>query len=54
MVSEDIDIREIAQAIPVLDIPMMSDEKWIVLTNTPEQIERRKLRSIQKAGECHG
>lgn len=32
--------------VPILDIPMMSDERWIELTETPEQIKRRKLRSM--------
>lgn len=45
---------KIGQNVPVLDIPMMSDEKWKELTSTPEQIGRRKLRSMQKDGGNHG
>ncbi len=44
----------LGKEIPILDIPMMSDEKWRELTNTPEQIERRKHLSAQVGGECHG
>lgn len=28
--------------VPVVDVPMMSDERWKELTNTPEQVEYRK------------
>lgn len=40
--------------VPILDIPMMSDERWMELVNSPEQIERRRKRSLQKAGEQNG
>lgn len=46
--------------VPLLGIKMMSDEKWKELTNTPEQIERRKQKShlleafTSKEGERHG
>lgn len=43
-----------AMEVPILDIPMMSDEEWTKLANSPEQIERRKQHSMQKAGEQHG
>lgn len=37
--------EKLKKEIPVLDIPIMSDEKWKELTNTPEQIKyREKLR----------
>lgn len=42
------------QYVPVLDIPMISDEKWKELTSTPEQIGRRELRSMQKDGVNNG
>lgn len=41
-------------SVPVLDIHMMSDEKWVEMTNTPEQIERRRKMSLLEAGELHG
>ena len=46
--------KKIGQDVPVLDIPMRSDEKWKELTSSSEQIERRKLRSMQKDGVNHG
>ena len=50
MIVNGIDYPEIGEAkserlgrvIPILDIPMMPDEKWKELTNTPEQKERRQ------------
>ena len=50
MIVDGIDYPEIGEVkserlgrvIPILDIPMMSDEKWKELTNTPEQRERRR------------
>lgn len=47
-------VKELGIIVPIVDIPMMSDEKWKELTSTPEQIERKKLRSMQKDGECRG
>lgn len=46
------EIEESGQLVPVLAVPMMSDEKWIELANTPEQIKRREL--IRKEGVLHG
>lgn len=46
--------ERIGRDVPILDIPMMSDEKWKELTSTQEQIECKKLRSMQKDGENHG
>lgn len=40
--------------VPILNIKMMSDERWMELTNTPEQIERRRKRALEMAGELHG
>lgn len=40
--------------VPILDMPLLSDEKWQEMANSPEQIERRKQYSAQKAGEQHG
>ena len=40
--------------VPLLDIPMMSDERWMELTNTPEQIELRRKYGIDQAGEFDG
>lgn len=40
--------------VPLLDIPMMSDERWMELTNTPEQIELRRKYGIDQAGELDG
>ena len=34
--------EKLKREIPVLDIPIMSDEKWKELTNTPEQIRHRE------------
>ncbi len=34
--------ESLKRVIPILDIKMMSDERWVELTNTPEQIELRK------------
>lgn len=34
--------ERLGHVIPILDIPMMPDEKWKELTNTPEQKERRR------------
>ena len=36
--------EKLKREIPVLDIPIMSDEKWKELTNTPEQIKIEKIR----------
>lgn len=41
-------------SVPVLDIHMMSDEKWVEMTNTPEQIERRRKMSLLEAGDLNG
>ena len=46
--------KKTGETYPLLDIPMMSDERWKELTNSPEQIARRKQRSMQEAGEIHG
>ena len=46
------EIEESGQLVPVLDVPMMSDEKWEELTNTPEQIKRREL--LREAGVLCG
>ena len=47
--------KETGEIYPLLDIPMMSDEKWKKMTNTPEQIERRKqVASLIKAGDLNG
>lgn len=35
--------------IPLYDIPMMTDEKWKEMTNTPEQ--RRRRESLRKYGD---
>ena len=35
--------------IPLYDIPMMTDEKWKEMTNTPEQ--RRRRESLRKCGD---
>jgi len=35
--------------IPLYDIPMMTDEKWKEMTNTPEQRMRRE--SLRKYGD---
>lgn len=40
--------------VPILDIPMMSDERWKELTSTPEQIELRRKRELEKAGDLNG
>lgn len=40
--------EKIGKALPVLDIPMMSDEKWQELANTPEQLAHRKRIAKQK------
>lgn len=36
-----INFEEARKMVPVVDIPMMSDEKWRALTSTPEQVARR-------------
>ena len=41
--------KKMGAEFPVLDIPMMSDERWKELTNTPEQIRRRE--SMKKNGD---
>lgn len=46
------EIEESGQLVPVLAVPMMSDEKWEELTNTPEQIKRREL--LREAGVLCG
>lgn len=40
--------------VPILDIKMMSDERWMELTNTPDQIKRRRKLALEMAGELHG
>lgn len=37
--------------VPVLEIPMMSDDQWNNLANSPEQIRLRKLYLQCKDGE---
>lgn len=37
--------------VPVLEIPMMSDDQWNNLANSPEQIRLRKLYLQYKDGE---
>lgn len=49
-----IEIEELGCCVPVLDIPMMPDERWLELTNTPEQIERRRKRALEMAGGLDG
>lgn len=44
--------KDSGQLAPVLAVPMMSDEKWMELTNTPEQIKRRE--QLRKAGVLRG
>lgn len=40
--------EKLKREIPVLDIPIMSDEKWKELTNTPEQIKYiKKMRGAK-------
>lgn len=34
--------KKIGKEFPVLDIPMMSDQRWQELANTPEQIRHRE------------
>lgn len=47
--------KKTGEIYPLLDIPMMSDEKWKKMTNTPEQIERRKkLAALIEAGGLNG
>ena len=41
--------EKLKREIPVLDIPMMSDEKWKELTNTTEQ--RRRRESLRTYGD---
>lgn len=54
-VIDEVRVEELGGIIvPIVDIPMMSDERWVELTNMPEQIERRKLRSMQKDGGFNG
>ena len=35
-------LEKLGCEVPLLDIPMMSNERWMELTNTPEQIELRR------------
>ena len=50
----DVKEREPVHNLPIVDIPMMSDERWMELTNTPEQIELRRKYGIDQAGEFDG
>ena len=50
----DVKEREPVRNLPIVDIPMMSDERWMELTNTPEQIELRRKYGIDQAGEFDG
>ena len=47
-------LEKLGCEVPLLDIPMMSDERWMELTNTPEQIELRRKYGIGRAGEFDG
>lgn len=46
------EMKESGQLVPVLAVPMMSDEKWMELINTPEQIKRREL--LREVGVLRG
>jgi hypothetical protein len=41
-VIEEVEIKELGQHVPVLDVPVMTDEQW------------NRLVKKQKAGEFHG
>ncbi len=48
-------IKELGEKeIPLLDVPMMLDDRWQELANTPEQIEYRRRLSLTKDGDQHG
>lgn len=41
--------EKIGKEFPVLNIPMMSDQRWKELTNSPEQVRRRE--NLKKYGD---
>ena len=41
--------EKIGKEFPVLNIPMMSDQEWKELTNSPKQVRRRE--NLKKYGD---